>query len=169
MDYGLTEEQVMIRDLCRQIAEEKIKPVREKYDEENEFPWEIVKVFGSPTCSASPFRRNTAAWAAASWTPSSPSRNSPRSCGGIALALAATGLGTYPILLYGSDEQKEKYLPRLASGESLAAFGLTEAEAGSDAGGIQTTAVRTATSTSSTAPSSGSPTAARPRSTRSSP
>jgi alkylation response protein AidB-like acyl-CoA dehydrogenase len=45
MDYGLTEEQVMIRDLCRQIAEEKIKPVREAYDESGEFPWDLVKVF----------------------------------------------------------------------------------------------------------------------------
>jgi alkylation response protein AidB-like acyl-CoA dehydrogenase len=56
--------------------------------------------------------------------------------------MAATGLGTYPILLCASDEQKAKYLPRIASGQSLAAFGLTEPEAGSDAGGLQTTAVK---------------------------
>jgi len=62
-------------------------------------------------------------------------------CSGIALALAATALGTFPIILFGNDEQKKKYLPRIASGKSLAAFGLTEANAGSDASGITTTAV----------------------------
>jgi len=63
-----------------------------------------------------------------------------RACGGIALALAGTALGTFPILISGNDEQKKKYLPALASGEALAAFCLTEPEAGSDAGAIQTTA-----------------------------
>jgi butyryl-CoA dehydrogenase len=62
-------------------------------------------------------------------------------CSGIALAVAATALGTFPIILFGTEEQKKKYLPPIASGKSLAAFGLTEANAGSDAGGIRTTAV----------------------------
>ena len=61
-------------------------------------------------------------------------------CSGIALSYAASGLGTIPIILFGSEEQKKKYLPRLAAGEILAAFGLTEAGAGSDAAGIKTTA-----------------------------
>jgi alkylation response protein AidB-like acyl-CoA dehydrogenase len=61
-------------------------------------------------------------------------------CGGIAVCFAATGLGTYPIILFGNDEQKKKYLPDIASGKKLAAFGLTEASAGSDAGAIKTTA-----------------------------
>ena len=64
-----------------------------------------------------------------------------KACGGISLALAGTALGSFPIIVAGTDEQKQKYLPRIASGESLAAFGLTEAEAGSDAGGVRTTAV----------------------------
>jgi butyryl-CoA dehydrogenase len=63
-------------------------------------------------------------------------------CSGIALSVAATALGTFPIILYGTDEQKQKYLPRIASGQSLASFGLTEANAGSDAGAIATTAKR---------------------------
>src|SRR4030067_2068164 len=63
-----------------------------------------------------------------------------RACGGISLALAGSALGTFPILIAGSDEQKKKYLPDLASGEALAAFCLTEPEAGSDAGAIQTKA-----------------------------
>jgi butyryl-CoA dehydrogenase len=63
-----------------------------------------------------------------------------KACGGIAVCFAASALGTYPIILYGSDEQKQKYLPDLASGKKIAAFGLTEAAAGSDASAIQTTA-----------------------------
>jgi alkylation response protein AidB-like acyl-CoA dehydrogenase len=63
-----------------------------------------------------------------------------RACGGIALGYAGTGLGTLPILLHGSEEQKKKYLPDIASGKRLAAFCITEAEAGSDAGSIKTTA-----------------------------
>jgi alkylation response protein AidB-like acyl-CoA dehydrogenase len=62
-------------------------------------------------------------------------------CGGISLAMAATALGTFPILLFGSDEQKKKYLPDIAAGKTLVAFGLTEANAGSDALGMKTTAV----------------------------
>ena len=63
-----------------------------------------------------------------------------RACGGIAICFAATALGTYPIILFGNDEQKQKYLPDIASGKKLAAFALTEAGAGSDAGAIATTA-----------------------------
>ena len=63
-------------------------------------------------------------------------------CGGISLAMAATALGTFPILLGATDAQKKKYLPDIASGKKLAAFGLTEADAGSDAGSMRTTAVK---------------------------
>jgi butyryl-CoA dehydrogenase len=63
-----------------------------------------------------------------------------KACGGVAVSYASSALGAFPILLYGSEEQKQKYLPDIASGKKLAAFGLTEAGAGSDASGIQTTA-----------------------------
>ncbi len=65
-----------------------------------------------------------------------------RACGGIALIFGSTGLGAFPIILFGNDEQKQRYLPDIASGKKLAAFGLTEANAGSDVGGIETTAVK---------------------------
>ena len=65
-----------------------------------------------------------------------------RACIGVSVSFAASGLGSYPILLFGNEEQKKKYLPDVASGKKLAAFGLTEAGAGSDAGGIRTTAKR---------------------------
>jgi butyryl-CoA dehydrogenase len=64
-----------------------------------------------------------------------------RACGGISLAFAGTGLGTYPLILFGTDEQKAKWLPDIAAGKKLAAFGLTEPDAGSDAAGVQTSAV----------------------------
>jgi len=65
-----------------------------------------------------------------------------RVCSGIGLSLGGSGLGMYPILISGSEEQKQKYLPKIANGEILAAFALTEANAGSDAGGMETTAVK---------------------------
>lgn len=142
MDYGLTEEQMMIKDLCRQIAEEKIKPVREHYDVTGEFPWDIVKVMAEADLFGLSIEEQYGGMGGGVLDTVLAVEELSKACGGIALALAATGLGTYPILLFGSDEQKQKYLPNIAAGKTLAAFCLTEAEAGSDAGGTQTTAVR---------------------------
>ncbi len=141
MDYGLTEAQVMIRDLCRQVAQEKIKPIREHYDEANEFPHEIVKVFSDADLCGVYIEEQYGGMGGGIMDLVVAVEELSKVCSGIALALAATALGTFPIILFGSDEQKKKYLPRIASGKSLAAFGLTEANAGSDAGGIRTTAV----------------------------
>lgn len=141
MDYGLTEAQVMIRDLCRQVAQEKIKPIREHYDEVNEFPHEIVKVFADADLCGVYIGEEYGGMGGGIMDLAVMVEELSKVCSGIALALAATALGTFPIILFGTDEQKKKYLPRIASGKSLAAFGLTEANAGSDAGGITTTAV----------------------------
>ena len=141
MDYGFTEMQVMIRDLCKQIAEEKIKPVREKYDEVGEFPWDIVKILAQSDLFGVSMEEQYGGMGGGVMETVITVEELSKACGGISLSYAASGLGTYPIILFGSDEQKKKYLPRLASGKSLAAFGLTEPEAGSDAGGIKTTAV----------------------------
>jgi len=141
MDYGLTEEQEMIRDLCRQIAQEKIKPVRQHYDETGEFPWDIVKIFADSDLFGVSIEEEYGGMGGGVMEQVIAMEELSKVCGGIALALAATGLGAYPIILYGSDEQKKKYLPQIASGQSLTAFGLTEAEAGSDAASIKTTAV----------------------------
>ncbi|MBM4142203.1 MAG: acyl-CoA dehydrogenase [Lentisphaerae bacterium] len=141
-DYGLTEEQVMIRDLCRQIAEEKIKPVREHHDRTGEFPWDIVKILAQADMFRIAIPEEYGGMGGGVMETVIAVEELSKVCGGISLAMAASGLGTYPILISGSDEQKKKYLPRLAAGEALAAFGLTEAEAGSDAGGVRTTAVR---------------------------
>ncbi len=141
MDYGLTETQGMIRDLARQIAQEKIKPIREHYDEANEFPHEMVKVFAEADLCGVYIGEEYGGMGGGIMDLAVCVEELSKVCSGIALALAATALGTFPIILFGSDEQKKKFLPRIASGKSLAAFGLTEANAGSDAGGIKTTAV----------------------------
>ncbi|MFH1395674.1 MAG: acyl-CoA dehydrogenase family protein [Candidatus Omnitrophota bacterium] len=140
MDYLLTEEQQMIRDLCRQIAEEKIKPVAAEYDERGEFPWDIVKVFAESDICGVYIPEEYGGMGGGVLEMAIAAEELSWGCGGISLAFAATGLGTYPILLYGNEQQKSKYLPDIASGKKLAAFAITEAEAGSDAGGIKTTA-----------------------------
>jgi butyryl-CoA dehydrogenase len=132
----------MIKDLCRQIARQKIKPVRERYDESGEFPWDIVKIMADSDLFGIFIEEKYGGMGGGVMDNVVAVEELCKVCGGIPLAMFATGLGTYPILLYGSDEQKQKYLPRIASGKSLAAFGLTEAEAGSDAGGTRTTAVK---------------------------
>jgi len=142
MDYGFTEEQIMIRDLCRQVAEEKIKPVRAHYDETEDFPWDVVKIMAQSDLFGVWIDEKYGGMGGGIMEMTIVVEELSKVCGGIALALAATGLGTFPITLFGSDEQKQKYLPRLAAGECLAAFGLTEPEAGSDAAAVRTTATR---------------------------
>jgi len=142
MDYLLTEEQKMIQGLCRKIGAEKIKPVRSYYDETEEFPWEIVKVFAESDLMGIFIPNEYGGLGYGLMELSVAIEELSRFCGGITLSLAGTGLGTFPILLFGNEEQKKKYLPRIAKGQSLAAFALTEANAGSDAAGIETTAIK---------------------------
>jgi butyryl-CoA dehydrogenase len=141
MDYQLSETQVMVRDLCRQIAEEKVKPVREHYDETGEFPWDIVKIFADADLFGLFIEEQYGGSGGATMDLVIAVEELSKVCSGIALSLAATALGTYPIILCGSEEQKKKYLPKIAKG-TLAAFALTEPSAGSDAAGVQTTAVK---------------------------
>ncbi|MDD5634064.1 MAG: acyl-CoA dehydrogenase family protein [Candidatus Omnitrophica bacterium] len=140
MDYLLTEEQQMIKDLCRQIAEEKIKPVAAQYDEEAHFPWDIVKIMADSDICGVYIPEQYGGMGKGVFELAIATEELSWGCGGIALAFAATGLGTFPILLYGNEQQKAKYLPDIAKGKKLAAFCITEAEAGSDAGSIKTTA-----------------------------
>jgi alkylation response protein AidB-like acyl-CoA dehydrogenase len=140
MNYFLTDDQKMIRDLAAQIAREKIAPIAAELDESGEFPWEIVKTLAKSDLFRVFIPSEYEGLGGGIFEMCIVVEELSRACSGIALAYAASGLGTIPIILYGSDEQKKKYLPRLAAGEILAAFGLTEANAGSDAAGIKTTA-----------------------------
>ena len=139
MDILMTDEQKMIRDLTRQIAREKIKPVAAEYDEKEEFPWPLVKVMADSDIFGIFIAEEYGGMGGGVFEMAIATEELSWGCGGIALAFAATALGTFPIILFGNDEQKKKYLPRIAKG-TIAAFCITEAEAGSDAGSIKTTA-----------------------------
>ncbi|WP_333652507.1 acyl-CoA dehydrogenase family protein [Dissulfurispira sp.] len=140
MDYFLTEEQQMIRDLARQIAEEKVVPVRAELDEKNEYPWEIIKTLAQSDMIGLFIPEEYGGLGKGCLELCLVVEELSRACVGVSTTYAANALGTYPILLFGTDEQKKKYLPDIAAGKRLVAFGLTEANAGSDVGGIQTTA-----------------------------
>src|SRR3989338_3424041 len=140
MDYLLTEQQVMIRDLARKRAEEKTGPVPAHYDETEEFAWPIMKILADSDLFGVYLPEQYGGLGGGILDMCLVTEELSKACGGIALGYAGTGLGTLPILLHGSDEQKKKYLPDIAAGKKLAAFCITEAEAGSDAGSIKTTA-----------------------------
>ncbi len=147
MNYLLTEEQEMIRETAREIAEKKIKPVAIEYDEKNEFPWDIQKVIADAGLCGVYIPEEYGGMIADEADVGIMNlvvavEELSKACGGISLCLAATALGTIPIIMFGTNEQKKKYLPPIASGEHVVAFALTEACAGSDAGNIQTTARR---------------------------
>jgi butyryl-CoA dehydrogenase len=140
MDYFLTEDQIMIRDLAREIAEDKIIPVRAELDEKEEFPWEIMKTLAQSDFMGIYIPEEYGGMGKGGFEFILAVEELSKACLGVSTSYAANALGTYPILLYGSDGQKKKYLPVIASGKKLVAFALTEANAGSDAAGVQTTA-----------------------------
>lgn len=140
MDYLLTDEQKMIRDLARKIAQEKIRPVAAKHDISEEFPWDVLKVIAESDLFGLFIPEEYGGMGVGVLNLCIATEELARACGGIAVCYAASALGTFPIVLFGNDEQKKKYLPDLASGKKVAAFGITEPEAGSDASAIKTTA-----------------------------
>ena len=144
MDYFLTPEQKMIQDLARKVAEEKMLPVRAELDEKEEFPWEIVKISAEAGLMGVSMPEEYEGFGGGILEYCLVAEELSRVCLGIATSVVASGLGAMPIVLFGNPEQKKKYLPDIAKGKKLAAFGLTEADAGSDAGAIRTTATRTA-------------------------
>ncbi|HAR61860.1 MAG: acyl-CoA dehydrogenase [Candidatus Margulisiibacteriota bacterium] len=141
MDYGLTEEQKMIRDLAAKIANERVLPARAELDENGEFPWEIMNCCAEAGLFGIYIPEEYGGFGAGAFESILAIEELSKACIGVSVSYAASGLGSYSILLFGTEEQKKKYLPDIAAGKKLAAFGLTEANAGSDAGGIQTTAV----------------------------
>jgi len=140
MKYLLTEEQKMIVDICRQIVKDRIIPVRAEMDEKEIFPWEIIKEIGKSDLFRLFIPEEYEGMGTGIFEVCLATEELSRGDLSVATSYAASGLGLIPILVAGNEEQKKKYLPQLASGNKLAAFGLTEAEAGSDAGSIRTTA-----------------------------
>ena len=142
MDYMLSEEEKMMVETARTIAVEKMKPLREHYDEKEEFPWDIVKEFAQADLCGVYIPEEYGGFGKGIMGLVLVVEELCKVDGAVALSLAATALGTLPILIAGNEEQKKKYLPNIASGKKLAAFGLTEANAGSDATGMITVAVK---------------------------
>ncbi len=141
MERFLTEEQQMIVDIARQITDELIIPQRAELDEKHEFPREILNAMAQADLFGLPIPEAYGGFGGSCFDISLALEEFGRGCIGVGTAFAASALGSYPIMISGSDEMKQKYLPAVATGEKFAAFGLTEANAGSDASGIQTTAV----------------------------
>ncbi|WP_028584286.1 acyl-CoA dehydrogenase family protein [Desulfogranum mediterraneum] len=141
MEYFLTEEQQMIVDTAREITNEKIIPVRAELDENNQFPREILEDIAKADLFSIFVPEEYGGFGGGCFDIALAMEELSRGCVGVATSFAASALGIFPVLIAGSEELKEQYLPSIASGERWAAFGLTEANAGSDASGIQTTAV----------------------------
>ncbi len=141
MDYFLSEEQKMIVDTARQITNEYIIPHRAALDEQDKFPREILNAMAQADLFGIPVPEEFGGFGGGCLDIVLALEQLGRGCIGVGTAFAASSLGIYPILQAGSQEMRERYLPDAAAGKKFAAFGLTEANAGSDASGIQTTAV----------------------------
>ncbi len=142
MDYFLTEEQQELQNLARKVAKEKVASVAAHHDQTGEFPWDMVKLFAELDFFRVCIDFDYGGIGGGVTELSIVTEELSRACGGIALAVAGTALGIFPIIISGSEEQKKKFLPDVADGKKLAGFGLTEPEAGSDAGAIKTRAKR---------------------------
>lgn len=141
VNYFLTEEQQMIVELARKIAIEKIVPIRARLDETEEFPWEIMKDLAQSDLFGIYIPEEYGGIGKGCFEICLALEQLAYGCIGVTTTFAASALGGYPIVMFGSEEQKKRYLPDIASGRRLGAFALTEANAGSDAAGIQTSAV----------------------------
>jgi alkylation response protein AidB-like acyl-CoA dehydrogenase len=141
MNYELNEEQDLLRRTVREFAETRVAPLAEELDRESRFPYELVAEMGELGLMGIPVPEEYGGAGADTISYALAIEELTRIDSSVAITVAAhTSLGTMPIALYGSEEQKREWLPRLASGEGLAAFGLTEPEAGSDAGATKTRA-----------------------------
>jgi alkylation response protein AidB-like acyl-CoA dehydrogenase len=140
--YRLTEEQVLLRDTLRALADEKIAPRAAEIDKSAEFPEDIRQLLASHDVLALPYPVEHGGLGADLLTQCVAIEQIARACVTSSLILSVQALASIPLLLAGTDEQKARFLPNLASGATLAAFALTEPEAGSDAAALRTRAVR---------------------------
>ncbi len=140
MEYFLTEQQKTIQDLARRVAEERILPVRTELDETEEFPWAIMKDLADADMFRIFVPEEYEGLSGGCLELCLVVEELSRICSGIAVSYAASALGCFTLMEYGTEAQKQKYLPDIAAGKRLTAFALTEPTAGSDASAIKTTA-----------------------------
>lgn len=142
MDFGLTEEQRLIRDMVRDLAEREIRPLAAERDETKEFPWSTVWKMAELGLFGLPFPEEYGGAGADTVSYALALEEVGAACAATGLTYeAAVSLGATPIYLFGTEEQKRRWLVPAARGQILIAFGLTEPNAGSDAGATQTRAV----------------------------
>lgn len=142
MRYKTSEEHEALRAVIREFAENEIKPVAFMMDKENQFPREAIEKLGKMGYMGIPYEKKYGGAGLDVLSYAIAVEELARVDGGAGVILSAhTSLGAYPIAAYGTEEQKQKYLVPLAKGEKIGAFGLTEPNAGSDAGGTETVAV----------------------------
>jgi short-chain 2-methylacyl-CoA dehydrogenase len=141
VNYDLSEEQELVRATVREFAQTRVAPVAEELDREERFPYELVAELAELGLMGMPIPEEYGGAGADTLSYAIAIEELTRVDSSVAITVAAhTSLGTMPIYLYGTDEQKREWLPRLASGQGLAAFGLTEPGAGSDSGATRTRA-----------------------------
>jgi butyryl-CoA dehydrogenase len=142
VQFELTKEQLMVRQLANEFAQTEVKPVASEYDEAEEFIWPIARQMGKLGFMGMCVPEEYGGAGADTVSYAIVVEELSRVCGGTGITVAAhNSLGTGHILKHGTEEQKAKYLPKCASGEWLSAWGLTEPNAGSDAGATAATAV----------------------------
>jgi short-chain 2-methylacyl-CoA dehydrogenase len=143
MDFDLSDDHRLLQSTVRDFARSEVAPVAEELDRTKSFPYEIVRKLGELNLMGIPFPEEYGGAGADTLAYAIAVEELTRVDSSVAITLCAhTSLGTQPIYVFGSEEQKAEWLPQLTSGEKLGAFGLTEPEAGSDAGNTQTRAVR---------------------------
>ena len=143
MNFGFEDHHILIRDTIRDFATNEIAPEAEEIDASGRFPYEIIEGLAGLGFMGVPFPEEYGGAGADTLAYAIVLEELGRVDGSVGITVEAhTSLGTTPIWLFGTEEQKRTWMPELASGRKLAAFGLTEPDAGSDAGGTRTTAVR---------------------------
>jgi alkylation response protein AidB-like acyl-CoA dehydrogenase len=141
-NYALTDDQLEFRDTIRQIVAERVAPRAAEIDAKAEYPWDIRKLFAEQDLLGLPFPEEYGGTGTGTLMLNVAIEEVARACASSALILMIQELGTLPIQLFGTEELKQRFLPRCASGEWSPAFALSEPEAGSDPGGMITRAVR---------------------------
>jgi acyl-CoA dehydrogenase len=142
MAYEIPQEYLDFRDTIRQIAQERIAPRAQEIDLKAEYPWDVRKLLGENDILALPFAEEYGGTGTGTLMLQMAVEEIAKACASSALILMVQELGTLPIQLFGSDELKQRFLPKCASGEWAAAFALSEAEAGSNPAQMRTSAVQ---------------------------
>src|SRR5579863_5894000 len=142
MAIQMAAEEKMLLDMVRDLAREKVAPRAAEIDATGEFPWDMKELLAQQDILAMPFPEEYGGLGSSEVSILMVIEELARACATTALILCVQQLGALPILLAGTEEQKQRFIPKLASGEWLAAYALTEPGSGSDAGAMRTHAVR---------------------------